>query len=178
MAMTKEEKKSRDKALYLERMKSPAYRDKRNVATQEWKKKNKERNDENRKKYNARRDHVNALQRAWVAKNIEHLRALRRKYQKLDPHQFRAKAAKRRGAPGKWTAEDIAALRTVLGDRCMACRTALGDCVDHVVPIAKGGSSWPINLQFLCRSCNSAKGVKDTDHRTDAQKKIIQSLFV
>lgn len=30
--------------------------------------------------------------------------------------------------------------------------------VDHIKPLNKGGKSWPINLQILCRQCNGMKG--------------------
>lgn len=37
----------------------------------------------------------------------------------------------------------------------------LGDLtLDHIVPISKGGTARLDNVQWLCRSCNSAKGSK------------------
>jgi len=51
------------------------------------------------------------------------------------------------------------------GFKCRSCgRTADHDGVslevDHVIPLAKGGSSDPINLQVLCKDCNRGKHVK------------------
>ena len=33
-------------------------------------------------------------------------------------------------------------------------------CIDHVVPIAKGGNNEDNNLVVACRKCNSSKGTK------------------
>lgn len=47
--------------------------------------------------------------------------------------------------------------------RCRACgcshnETALQ--VDHIIPLARGGSNDMSNLQTLCQSCNGSKGAK------------------
>jgi len=45
--------------------------------------------------------------------------------------------------------------------RCGACRCAMRDYhVDHVIPISRGGSDNPENLQLLCPPCNLSKGSK------------------
>lgn len=51
------------------------------------------------------------------------------------------------------------------GDNCLSCGIAEDICMDHVIPISKGGTNSVDNLQPLCRSCNSGKGVKSTDYR-------------
>lgn len=44
--------------------------------------------------------------------------------------------------------------------RCLqAGRIAASECVDHIVPVSRGGDFWdPANHQALCLACNSAKG--------------------
>jgi len=56
-------------------------------------------------------------------------------------------------------------LRPAILDRdratCQACGRTDGPLhIDHVIPIARGGSSDPSNLQVLCRACNLAKGAR------------------
>lgn len=44
--------------------------------------------------------------------------------------------------------------------RCKWCKTHIDLCCDHIIPESKGGPTALDNLQALCRSCNSKKGVK------------------
>ena len=43
--------------------------------------------------------------------------------------------------------------------RCMKCGSKKNLEIDHVVPLARGGSNRLENLQLLCRDCNRRKGV-------------------
>lgn len=45
------------------------------------------------------------------------------------------------------------------GGHCQHCGTTEDLTIDHIIPIFKGGTNDPANLQTLCRSCNSKKGV-------------------
>lgn len=42
--------------------------------------------------------------------------------------------------------------------RCLKCSASDGLSIDHIKPVIKGGSDDDLNLQTLCRSCNSSKG--------------------
>lgn len=44
--------------------------------------------------------------------------------------------------------------------RCMQCGTHKNLTCDHIHPESKGGATTLDNLQTLCKSCNSKKGVK------------------
>jgi 5-methylcytosine-specific restriction endonuclease McrA len=41
---------------------------------------------------------------------------------------------------------------------CEECHTTADLTVDHIVPVARGGTNARHNLQVLCRDCNSRKG--------------------
>lgn len=83
-----------------------------------------------------------------------------------DPKEARqeAKARQRREI-----GDNRIAIRKALGERdgfkCAGCGTTDRLQIDHVWPLSEGGSNDLDNLQFLCQTCNLAKGVAHTDYR-------------
>lgn len=71
--------------------------------------------------------------------------------------------ARKRGAMGTHTGEDISRLYGLQKGKCACCKVSLanGYHVDHVVPLALGGTNDKDNLQLLCQFCNCSKGPKD-----------------
>lgn len=69
--------------------------------------------------------------------------------------------AKRKGAEGRHTAEDVAEILRKQKFKCAECGISIRERssrhVDHIMPIALGGSNWPSNLQVLCVTCNLQK---------------------
>jgi 5-methylcytosine-specific restriction endonuclease McrA len=85
---------------------------------------------------------------------------------KASKHRRRAREAL---APGKHTSQDIRDIYNRQEGKCVYCKKLLGDRyqVDHIVPLSKGGSNYPSNLQITCDtidghlSCNQKKMCRD-----------------
>lgn len=98
--------------------------------------------------------------RQWAQDNPE--RALANA--KVAKHRRRART---HGAKGSFSAADVREILKRQRGKCAHCRIRLGTNkhLDHIVPLARGGSNHRSNLQFLCAPCNLAKGARDPiDH--------------
>lgn len=107
------------------------------------------------------------LHRKWYAAAPEKHRADARRWYANNKDSAKASAAnsraKRALAPGKWTAADIRNIFALQRGHCAMCRISIRKSyhIDHIVPISKGGTNWPRNLQLLCAPCNLKKSSKD-----------------
>lgn len=70
----------------------------------------------------------------------------------------RAKNHARR-TTGEFTADDAIAILARQGGKCAKCE-ALAEHIDHILPVALGGSNDPANLQWLCAFHNLSKGAR------------------
>jgi 5-methylcytosine-specific restriction endonuclease McrA len=106
--------------------------------------------------YQAHRSQARARMKTWHKAHPESKRA--------DCHNRRARLKK---APGRHTRHDVLALKLKQRNRCANCNRSLkpGYHVDHIIPITKGGSNWPSNLQLLCPRCNLRKGNRIIQNR-------------
>lgn len=86
--------------------------------------------------------------KAWAQENPAAVKALRQR-----------RRARKLGAPGWYTAEQLEARVAFYGHRCAYCGGPF-EHVDHVVPLSRGGSNWPANLRPACKACNLSKGKK------------------
>ncbi len=68
--------------------------------------------------------------------------------------------ARLRDIPGKLHADEVAELLRVK-NKCSYCGATEDLCIDHVVPVSKGGHNTLSNLEVACMSCNSSKNNKD-----------------
>ena len=146
---------------------------------------NPEKNREYQRKWReANRDKLNAMVADWAKKNKKRIkknnaaRYLRDKerikarcaaYSKAHPEATNARTHKRRAARtkagGAYTSAQWIALCNKYGNVCLCCNKKRKLTADHVVPIAKGGSSNISNIQPLCMPCNAHKHTGTTDFR-------------
>ena len=118
---------------------------------------------------------------AYYAKNRDRVLRANAAYKEAHPEVVQAvqqrHRARKREALGRCTGSDLRTLRRILGSVCPACKTACSSSIDHVIPLACGGTNQPTNLQFLCRSCNSRKHTARKDYRTPQQRRAILKAF-
>jgi 5-methylcytosine-specific restriction endonuclease McrA len=139
----------------------------------EWCKRNKEHISNYNKNWNSKnQERKRFLKRRWHLKHKEeeNKKARERTNQWIKDNPIHAKELNRRyrirqlNSEGNHTNEEWQELLKTCGNRCVNCGTK-GDLTrDHIIPLSKGGADYIENIQPLCKSCNSSKGVNTTDY--------------
>jgi 5-methylcytosine-specific restriction endonuclease McrA len=139
----------------------------------EWVRNNRDKRREVERRWKARNpDKVRAYSKPaskrWRLANPEKRREVVKRWQDANPEIVRVNSHKRRArkakAEGSHTPDDLRALLTAQSHQCAYCRTDLRKVkkhLDHIQPLARGGSNDKTNLQWLCVPCNRSKGAKD-----------------
>lgn len=87
-----------------------------------------------------------------------------RMWARLNPMQTKTRLrnyrARKHAAKGVHSSQDITDLYRLQHGRCLCGFKFESYHVDHKVPLSRGGSNWPRNLQLLCAPCNGSKGAK------------------
>lgn len=160
-----------------ERAYRDSHREARNAQSRAWLVVNRELVNDRRRLARAADPGVRARQRARDRERYarsrrgEWQRAYMRQYRGDHPDAYRewcatcpelmhAKGARRRGAiqgaPGVVTGQALKARWDFYGGRCWMCGEVAAT-IDHVKPLARGGSNWPANLRPACNRCNARK---------------------
>lgn len=146
--------RAKNKGLYAARKRAKYATDKENNLARQriWRENNKEALAASKRAYReANKDRVVIAIKAWLAQNRDRVRIYRK-----------TRRARKIGAVGRYTTADISLLWKAQNAKCVGCGYSLElSCtVDHKIPLSRGGSNWPENLQLLCKPCNSSKGTK------------------
>ena len=100
---------------------------------------------------------------AWREKNREKVNELSRIWTNNNKHKKKASdrlnKSSRKNAEGYFDGDDVLALKIAQNNKCANCHTdvSVEYEVDHILPIKRGGTNWPNNLQILCPKCNRRK---------------------
>lgn len=128
-----------------------------------------------------RREGRLAYNKEYYKNNSDTLKDYQKQYRQENKDKmlvlWRRTYARRKNAEGELTKEQWTLLVGFYcpDNKCLCCKLEFdrGDkakklSIDHVLPLSKGGTHWPENIQPLCMTCNNAKKTKLIDYRPDA----------
>lgn len=151
-----------------QRLYREANRERLDAKTREWQAANPEKFKAYQKAYlSANRHRTVARLKKWRQENPERSREQGRKWRADKPELNRIKAQRYRArklqAPGQLSPGIYQRLMTHQKCKCAVCRASLKGVtphLDHIMPLALGGSNADDNVQLLCPTCNLTKSAK------------------
>jgi 5-methylcytosine-specific restriction endonuclease McrA len=135
-----------------------------------WYKNNIERGRVTRRSYGEKnKEHLAQYHLEWRTINKESVAAQQARWVRNNPlkanERKRRRDARKRDQLGSMPKNGYQVILDLFGSCCLACGTSENIAIDHIIPLAKGGLHDISNLQPLCQSCNSKKGVQTIDYR-------------
>jgi len=132
-----------------------------------WHLKNKkEQNEYSRKYYLENKEYMLIKNKKWRHENPERAKELR--------HMYRSR---KYNAEGFHTDQEWKAILNLFGNKCIVCGSNAEMTEDHILPLSIGGSDDILNIQPLCKSCNSSKNVAYADYRPITDAFIISKMY-
>lgn len=140
-----------EKQKMLRRLFDPAVAQQRKETNQAWQANNKE--------------SLTIYRQAYYSENKETIKERDTRWRLSNPVMVRTSRANRKArvrlAEGGFTSADIKQKTEEQNGLCFWCGTVLQEYhIDHLVPIAKGGTNYPDNLVISCPTCNVSRGAK------------------
>ena len=116
--------------------------------------------------YSSNKDKVREYNDKWRAENLDRVRAASSAYQSANLDKYRVYEQNRRArkleSGGKLSKLLTDKLYKLQRGKCACCGLPLGDDfhLDHIMPLARGGSNTDDNIQLLRSRCNRQKMAK------------------
>lgn len=121
--------------------------------------------------YQINRDVYLQRSREYQVSHPEQTRAAIKRYRAAHPERIRAQKHLRRtriaGAHGRYTDRDVGHMLAMQQGHCAYCGRIVTLTIEHINPIARGGSNGPENICLACWKCNLEKGAKTLDEWCD-----------
>ena len=143
---------------------------KKRESSQRWKKANTEKHRKSTSQwYKANKDRKRECDRLNYQKNPRKVLDRNQRWREANLDKFRASNHRRRVHKLNNISEpyDFKAICIHYDNRCVRCGEEKPLTVDHILPVSKGGPDIAENIQPLCKSCNSSKGIQHIDYRPD-----------
>lgn len=107
---------------------------------------------------------------SWYARNTfaakQHYRTYYAEHREEYYNRARIRRARLKGAEGYFDGIDIFNIYRSQNGMCVYCENREDLHLDHKIPLSRGGSNWPYNLQWLCQFHNLSKATKtDSEYR-------------
>lgn len=105
--------------------------------------------------------------RVWANENRERVAEIKRDWTRRNPESARiiqhVRRSRVKAAGGRFTVKEFRELCAWFDNRCAYCGASGKMTMDHIVPIAHGGSNWISNILPACRLCNYRKGARSVE---------------